>query len=409
MLALAGIVVPVILHLLNDRKGRVVRIGSVGLLAGPKRRTAWRPRISQWWLLVLRSLLVAALALLLAGPYVLRAPVGKGWVLVGNAGKTYLPVIDSLVSAGYEYHELTDTTNYWDGFRAADAQAPAGLSFYVFTTGLARRFSGPRPVTARVVNWFVFAPSDSVVRWDAAAWLDSGNVGVLRGESRGTGTTWLREKEPELAAVANLDSVPLRYRIIADGASRGDGKYVRAALKTLSGMTGRPIEEGDGGWLFWLSDRPLPLTDTYRRVFCYARGATRLVDTRMASLRMTREIEGGSVDSAVWRDGFGHAVLARRGKVYYFFSRLNPEWGDLVWSGEWPVLLEGLVLGEVQAGTHDRRVLDPGQIRPLVEASAGNKAAGLERGDLKPALWVLLLLLFLAERSIATFDGRKKT
>lgn len=404
---MTGIVVPVILHLLNDRRGRVVRIGSVGLLAGPERRNAWRPKVSQWWLLVLRCLLVAALALLLAGPYRLRPVAGKGWVLASGDGGVYAPMIDSLVKAGYERHELADTINYWAGFRVADAEAPEGLGFYLFTTGLARRFAGERPVSSRMVRWYTYTPVDSIDRWDAAAWRDSGAVKVLSGESRSTGTSWRREKEGDLAARVAVDTARLRYRIVADGAWHGDEKYVRAALKTLQKTTDRPIEEGDGGWLFWLSDRPLPSTDGYARVFCYAAGVAAAVDTRMEGVKLTKEIGGAPVDSAVWKDGFGRGVLAREGKVYRYFSRLEPGWGDLVWSGRWPVLLEGLLFGEMDAGTHDRRVLDPRQIKPL--SAAARTTAGSERSDLRPALWVIVLLLFLSERIIANSDGRRKT
>src|ERR1700743_2208900 len=103
--AMSGILVPVLVHLWNDRRGKVLRIGSVALLAGASKRMAWRRRISEWWLLVMRGLLLMALALLLAGPYWQRSPGGKGWVLTGSAAVgPYRGMIDSLVAAGYEQH-----------------------------------------------------------------------------------------------------------------------------------------------------------------------------------------------------------------------------------------------------------------------------------------------------------------
>ena len=162
--AAAAIVLPVILHLWNDRRGKVLRIGSIQLLAGASRRMAWSRRLTQRWLLLLRCLLLLALAFLLAGPYWRKdgaAGAGKGWVLedewrgrcgrgccgrgrrcwgdavsgdggaggsdargdtgaeVGGSRAEYRPLIDSLLKAGYERHVLEDSVNYWDGFRRA--------------------------------------------------------------------------------------------------------------------------------------------------------------------------------------------------------------------------------------------------------------------------------------------------
>ena len=60
--AMAGIAIPVIVHLWNLRRGKVLKIGSVALLTEASRRLAWSRRITQWWLLVVRCLLLAALA-----------------------------------------------------------------------------------------------------------------------------------------------------------------------------------------------------------------------------------------------------------------------------------------------------------------------------------------------------------
>ncbi|HXB95437.1 MAG TPA: BatA domain-containing protein, partial [Puia sp.] len=261
-----------IIHLWNDRRGKILRIGNIDLLAETSRSPVWSPRITEPWLLLVRCLLVMALALLLAGPYLQRRARGKGWVLVRGAGGPYGRMIDSLVAAGFERHGLEDSVDYWDGFRKADRLAPGELPFYMVTPGLARRFSGQRPVSARDVHWYTYTPEDSIAEWVQEAWRDSGRVRVLGGYSRSTGTVWRRTVDAGTMPVA-VDTSVFRYRIVADGAWRGNAKYVRAALGALRHATGRPIVEGDGGWLFWLSERPLPPTEGFGRVFCYAAGA----------------------------------------------------------------------------------------------------------------------------------------
>jgi hypothetical protein len=250
LVAMSGIVVPIAVHLWNDRRGRVLRIGSVALLEGASKRMAWRRRISQWWLLVLRCLLLLALAFLLAGPYWQRRPRGKGWVLadgdglgVSAAGGPYRGMIDSLVKAGYEKHLLSDTLNYWAGFRVADRKAPAGLAFYVFTPGLVSRFSGTRPETSREVHWNTYALKDPVETWVQRRWkIGKDSMVVLSGVSRATGTSWERRTSTLSGPV---DTTVLRYRAYGE-----DAKYVAAAMKALARVTGRPIAEGDRGWLF---------------------------------------------------------------------------------------------------------------------------------------------------------------
>ena len=403
--AMAAISVPVAVHLWNDRRGKVLRIGSVALLSGVTKRLAWSRRIAQWWLLLLRCLLLLALAFLLAGPFWARpAPGGKGWVLVEGSGGAYAPVIDSLVKAGYERHALDGGGNNWAGFREADSLALPGRDLYVFSTALVGRFSGSRPVTERDVHWEVYAPVDSVTRWVQAAWRSSADsVTVLEGSSKETGTMWDRRVVVAGGqAGVKVDTTSIRVRIIADGNYTTDGKYVAAAVKALRRVTGRNFVFGDGGWLFWLSDRPV-MGEGYERVWCYAQGKEAAVDTWMEGVHVTKEIVAPA-GLPVWRDGYGRGVLSKAGNVFRFYSRLDANWGGLVWSSRLPVLLEELMIRDEEAGVWDRRVLDVQQIRPLKRE--GVRKVGIERVDLRPAVWVFVLGLFLLERIKANQYGK---
>jgi hypothetical protein len=407
---MAGVTIPVIVHLWNDRRGKVVKIGSIALLESSARRLAWSWRLTQWWLLVLRCLLVIAAALLLAGPYFVRRAGGKGWVIVegdgGGAaagGGPYRWKVDSLVKAGFERHVLADSVNYWEGFRVADKEAAPGEVFYVFTSGLAGKFSGERPATEREVHWEVYAPGDSVVQWTQARWMrKADSVAVLAGISQGTGTRWERETVKGLAPV---DTAVLRYKIVADKPYAQDGKYIAAAMKTLQHEVWRPMEEGDGGWLFWLSDRPAPVSG-YQHVWNYAGGKEMMVDTRLEGVWLKKEITGAPV-GGVWLDGFGHGMLVREGENYRYFSRLEPDWSDLVWSGRFPVMLEELMVKREEAGVKDRRMMDPGQVTP--PRVKGEIVSTLEKVDLGPVVWGVLVILFILERIIAFSNGDRKT
>lgn len=446
---MAGILIPVVVHLWNDRRGKVLRIGSIAMLTGSSRRLAWSRRLTQRVLLALRCLLVTALALLLAGPYWTQQVGGKkGWVLVdpavggeaaarerGGIARCRL-VVDSLVKAGYERHVLDSSGNYWDAFRRADRVAPAGMLFYVFTTGLADRFAGERPVTGREVHWEVYTPVDSVSQWVAAAWrMADDSIMVLTGNSRSTGTEWkmtpIRSRAGQYEGV-KVDTAVLSVVIYMDESYKHDGKYLTAALKALSAVThrrmrvaeasgrgvsglasGRMFADSAGGdWLFWLSSRPLPPVVGFAHAWGYAQGRMEIVDTYMEGTPLTKEIAGAG-EGGVWKDGYGRGVLTRDGRNYRYFSRLDPAWSDLAWNGRLPVLLGELMMERRDAGEKDRRVLDPGQVAPGASGSGASgrmsmAAGGMETVDLKPVAWLIVFILFFLERIKAFTNGGRK-
>jgi hypothetical protein len=411
------------------------------MLAGEAMRMAWRRRVTQWLLLLVRCLLLLVLAVLLARPVIHRGAGSGGWVLTaGTSGW----IADSLVKAGWERHLFPDSENYWEGFRAADRMAPMGVPFYIRTPGLARRFGGERPITAREVRWDVELPGDSVSNWTQAAWaVSQDSIRVVEGLSRATATTYSAKT---VGRMARPDSVPvdtsvLRVAIFADAAYRQDGRYLKAAVMALRDFSGRRIElmEGIGSvgdWLFWLSDRPLPDRRGYRQVFQYMSGKARTVHTRVGGMEWMKEIEPAAPDSdsepdlpePIWRDGFGRGVLQRVGTIFRFYGRLSPDWSELVWSGDFPVLLEKLLFGkpafaEGSAAGKDRRTLDPHQIVPLrgvrvdhpfaglraVPGEAGGEGRGAPspEGQAETVLFWIVFFLFILERILV--NGKQST
>ena len=419
---MAGIVLPVVIHFWNDRRGKVLRIGSISFLVGASQRMAWSRRISDWWLLLLRCLLMMALALLLAGPYwVPKDSKKKGWVLVdAGAMNVYGGRIDSLVKAGWEKREL-DTINYWGGFRAVDMAAPAGVEFYIISSGLANRFMGTRPYTNRVVHWDVYAPKDSVRQWAEKVWgISPDSARMMTGAAMTTGSVFHYETVAMKADTSRLD-----LTIYTDATYKQDGRYLEAALRAVQEFTHRRmrvmvtnnVTEGRG-WLFWLSAKPLPAERGFTKVWQYARGNERKTDTWMEGTELYKEviaemIKPGEGKEAVWKDGYGRGVLVREGDQFSFYSRLDPDWGELVWSRQFPALLARLLFGEEGPGARDLRMMDVAQVAPVQGAARGVEGrkgeSGLEDGaakalvpagviDLGMAGWILLFLLFILER-----------
>lgn len=305
LIAMTGIAVPVIVHLWNDRPGKVLSIGSIALLEKDTQQQSRSRRLSEWLLLLLRCLLLLFLALLLCGPFWKRNPRRgvKGWVLVEKGGwgdsginagsgarknagtadvlrvdddNPYKPLIDSLVRTGYELHSLGAENevarpddrrmSYWTLFEQADRQGPAGIPFYVFTSGKLNRFSGRRPVTKRPVHWYTYPPGDRVGDWIEAAWLNApDSIRVLTGSSRSTGSSYSYQELSARTAVMQggayhvgvvdgrfavaLDSQPpimgdttaLRISIFADHQYSRDSRYLAAAIRAWQEFTRRNV------------------------------------------------------------------------------------------------------------------------------------------------------------------------
>lgn len=513
---MAGIVFPVLLHLWNHQQGKVLRIGSITFMEKNSLRQARSRRLSEWWLLLLRCLLLLLLALLLSAPFWQKtSPEGKikGWVLAVKdeaPAPAYQSLIDSLLKAGYQRHEWGsglkwpsgqvvsregghgEGASYWDIFRMMDRKAPAGIPFYIFTSGLQTHFTGQRPATNRIVHWITMPSADSIDHWIGQAWLSSpDSIRVLIGSSGPTGNSYTSRLMPvKVGALTGsgdslpagdgchvgvvnghlsvaLDSQPpvmvdtaaLQVRIYADNKYNHDSRYVVAALQALKQFTRRNIQISTTpsqrpDWIFWLSSTPVPAGLTASNILRYEEGREIPADTwihGMAGVAISRRIENDAANGHarkyqdIWKDGFGRPILSAEqsseGHIFHFFSHFDPAWNGLVWSPRFPVLLDGLLTGEkayAGVGTHDRRVLDPEQILPqqapagkLYKSSeatagapdrdAGSGYDGLIRDgnnelmrdegmiDLTPACWVVLFLLFLAERTLALRSPKIKS
>jgi len=427
LLGIAGIVAPVVIHLWNSRQGRVLSIGSIEFLDKISLRKARSRRISDWWLLGLRCLLLILLALLLAGPFWQRRPDRdkKGWVLVSRGAMTAASQVDSLVQKGFQRHDMAGSS-WWESFHVLDQQAPDGIPFYVFTDGLLEHFSGNRPVTSRPVFWYVSAPRDSTVQWIQAAWKQGADsMGVITGSSGATGTSYSyraygRDTTP-------VDTAALRVVIYADDKHSRDGKWVEGAVKALQQFTRRNIVvsrrlDGSGknsvspvedpaDWVFWLSSKPLNMKAA--NVLLYEPGPEILTDTwiRGSDIPVEKVTAQTGQWQPIWTDGFGRPLLALEetdsGRRYHFYSHFDPAWNGLVWSRNFPVRIGELLMDQAakrpgQAKAYDRRVIDPAQVAPSGGNSHQQAPPALKSTiDLSPFGWLLIFLTLLTERILS--------
>jgi hypothetical protein len=380
----------------------------------------------------------------------------------------YRPLIDSLLKAGFTLHEMNaedsgfngkgNPASYWTLFRAADRTAPSGLPFYIFTKDELDHFSGNRPVTDRNIYWYT----------------EPGRLSVSPGRQR----------------PAIMDTGAIRITIYAENKNKPDCRYLLAAFRSLEEFTRRRVNvtvittlqqakrivlplSGRQDWLFWLSPEPFPgeifTADTISRLSSFA-NILRLEQGKevpeetwvdgMPEIWVGRMIEAPSLPDqhfAIWKDGYGRALLAMEKKskgnratgcrIFHFFSRFDPAWNGLVWSPSFPLLLQQLIYDPAAYGdtteilstagdlssdlSRDLRIIDPLQILPqqnqpgYTEGSESSRSlrdsirlltgsepavAGSTRVvDLAGGIWLLIFILFLLERIVSTSTAKTKS
>ena len=143
LLGIAGVVVPIIVHLTRRQRRNVVAFPSLMFLEKIPFQEQRRRRIQHWFLLSLRALALTLLAVAFARPF-FRAPA---LAAVTSGAREVVVLLDRSYSMGYG--------DRWDRAKAAatdviDSLGPEDLATIIFFDSGAE--AGPRSTTDRVIN-----------------------------------------------------------------------------------------------------------------------------------------------------------------------------------------------------------------------------------------------------------------
>lgn len=376
--ALAALLLPLLLHLQRRSEARPTPFAALRWI-GARLRPRRRVRLEEIFLLLLRLLLVASVALLFARPVMTGVGADKPWVLVATTLDAAALRAAQARSVGNEINSLEDAQWRWlapdfpqiDAARPAprqptasllrdvDARLPPRTAVTVFVPGIVDGLDGERPQLSRSVDWRV-----------AEAISPPAKAG-----------------EPETRPAQKTKAL-----IIRSAADRNDAaRYLQAAARAL----GRPVDAGDTTrvlpaqtrQLAWLAPGPVPPA-----VLQWLRdGGTLLLD-REAS------IDGLPPGAPRWRDRQGKVLALEsgygRGRVIAMQSPLSAQ--------SVPELLDAGFPGQLEA------LLDPLPNAPALAnaASARPRTGGPGYQPLPEPIdaWLawLAVALLLAERWIAT-------
>ncbi len=365
--------------------------------------------------------------------------------------------IDTVALAAYSnlavpsprvYVQDNEVVKYWPLLKELNHKVPSSLPVYLFTSNGLAHFMGNRPDVSLNLHWQTYVPADSTSTWvqSAAFTPEAGKIRITQGNSGPAGTTFtsvavagteqrnspysisFNKGQPEVGLKVDtnrivVDTSAMRIAVYSDK-NNSDARYLLAALQTVKQFTGRRIAiqavESDtylptkADWLFWLSEKPVAhTTANARNLFVYQSGEVNNISYGMNikelhKVALYKRVENTlSGAQNLWQDGFGDPVLSVEDKdhqhIYRFYSRFNPAWNDLVWSDQFPKVVLDLLTEPGQLPKYDNRILANEQIHPAVSSAGSNIVENNtnETDNLSKALWLLLVLVFIAERLLS--------
>ena len=453
--AMAGIIIPLAIHLWNVRKGKTLKVGSISFFSETPVSRAMSLRLTDLLLLLIRCLIFLLLAMFIAKPILTSAFSSnkEGWLLMEKSSipavyREYGNEIDSMLDRGAELHELGGSfekmtlgdssedepgeISYWELLRELENKIPGGLPVKVYTENRLARFDGARPTLNLNLDW------KTVDTNHETTWIENAYTGyddsivVVMGKTNGRATTFnklvLPKSDPMIKPnplrvqnendTIRVDTSELYISIYADAGTK-DGQFLAYAVEAVKEFTRRKIHVNiikdtsrleNADWLFWLSERNLPVNAIAENIFLYAGSKSHSVVTNFSLQNKNELIPAYQVyidtinraDAVIWQEGYGQPLLTRQPTrpEYIFYSRLDPKWNGLVWSEQFPQFVVDLLYPVQQIKGRDYRMIDDQQLLPKVKMSKQSSAGVITR-PIDHWFWLIAIVLFLVERIVS--------
>lgn len=459
LLAAAGILVPLLIHLWKVKQGETLKIGSITLLGESAQQSAKSLKITDWLLLLLRCLLLFLLALILAQPYLEKkedkAGV-KGWILME---KVQLPlvyqnnrlIIDSLLNTGYELHEfdfgfkqmsLKDTLasnisidhpaiDYASLLKQLNTVLAAGFPVVIYRDVRLNQMSNTLPAVAFDLKFQDLPLTDTLSHW----------ITIFSGKSYEANSspslTWYKSlKQKKLPKVSIL---------VHENGYPADLTYLKAAVAAIGDFTHREIEFNvwnkqnfrifNPDLVLWLADQDLDplLKKSWKkgaRLFTYEKGKVQtlhsIIDFQQeglgngAAIVLNKRIVANSVkEESIWTDGFGDPILSIEKKPeldhYYFYTRLNPQWTDLVLEERFVKVFMPVILGRGGAFSefgfedhaNDQRRMANNQAMSVPGQKISTTKPVNAKEPIGSWIWTFAWMVFVLERILSVQHQKK--
>ena len=244
--ALAGLSIPIAIHLLSRKDGKVIRLGSLRHLQETNTQQFKGIKLNEVILLALRCLLIILFVLLMSGPY-WHSEHSNRWLVVENGlekNPLAATLIDSLTAQGFEKHQLQKefpterpkskkVINYWEiisSLEQHDLQQAIVLSY-----GRVEDFIGMRKSISPTVQWITF-PSDSTNFIAEAIQQTPQRTLVRRGNSSAGQTSFVTEfsTKPIPDSIKSKKMPVISASIVCSPDFETDKQIVKASLAAIA-------------------------------------------------------------------------------------------------------------------------------------------------------------------------------
>jgi len=391
LFALAGLLVPLAIHLWSKKEGKVIKVGSIEYFSEEDAKKSSSIRLNELWLLILRMLLLGTLTFILAQLY-FKLPItdsSKALFIdpeLRDSEKTS-QLIDSLQET-YDVHwfmlgfssieETLDTTKahppYWQLLKMLD-NYPAQEMVVVSQSKLTQLF-GSRPEINRPISWITINEPGKSEFVAEAIHTDNGYA-VINGISTPTSTRFNKVKWPKLDVTDNgqLIQDTLRVAFQVDQSFEKDSIFIKAALETIQNYTQWPVaivtNVNNANGLIWLSDQPVEKEVDYLLVWHTDTLAAELIQytPNPKTYHLTHHLT--------------QKDIVDQDFVTTFFQTLRPHISNY----------------QNVTTNHDLRQLDERQLMPVIQQ---NKVIDNTLGSpLNNYLWIVLIIIFAGERTLS--------
>jgi hypothetical protein len=283
--ALAGMAIPIAIHFLSRKEGRVVKVGSLRHLEESNTSRFKSLRLNETMLLLTRCAMISFLALFLSGASC-KAPNTKNnnrWLVIETGidrDPAMTSAIDSLKTNNFEVHYLVDgfpksppseelsVPDYW---KLAEALARrSDLDIIVLSYNRVNGFRLTRPKLPENIRWIPVTPSEKDFVTNAVR-INADSVVVRSGHSSSEGTElsskavmtsennkWIKlDGYADSALINSRDTIT--FSIANDDEHENDARVLRASLRALEVIPAILLSEvdRDAQWMFWLrNDTP---------------------------------------------------------------------------------------------------------------------------------------------------------
>lgn len=387
--SLLGLLVPIAIHLLSRKEGKVIPLGSIRHVQETSTRQFRGIRLNEFLLLMLRCALIILLSLMLSGLY-FDQKKGK-WIVVESGAeksKHVLEMIDSLEKQGYETHWLSHSFpsfksspgssegHYGSVLRQLEKQNLEEAVIFSFIK--ADQFKGRQPAVPSHIKIVPVETSEKEFLLEAIQEKDSVEMRMGKTNSSSTAFYTRRVKHaPDTVRVKQPREITII--LVSDAAHAREKNLLRAAIRAIDLAT--PSS-------FWVEEKAAAEISTTDSVDWY--------------FWMTNEKPPATTASLLqWNPSLSDQLIEQTGaREWKLTQPLNEE---VILKKEFVVTLAALLTADPalqqEAAQYDQRALPESMLTASSEAKETIAQIGLPQ--LPSFLFLLFLLLLGVERYLS--------